>query len=226
MDDIISSLIVIAVTAVVVGLIFWLVARKNRQREAALRQLASLNGWVYEPIKEQYRKGYRLSKGAWNIEAVNTTTSNSPENTGSSTVTSETRWFNNEARLSNGMLLIGPRQPEINLGNVSGFLMQAALQLMIGDEAQDAKGIESIELGSLELMKRYMVWTNQPETAKEFLNMHVESALLNWPPKKVPPVIKYSPRGLEVKVQGQRLSTAEDLTALVKLGNVLLDAAA
>ena len=225
MDDIISSLIVIAVTAVVVALIFWLVARKNRQREAALRQLASLNGWVYEPIKEQYRKGHRLSKGAWSIEAVNTTTSNSPENTGSSTVTSETRWFNNEARFSGGMVLIGPRQPEINLGNVSGFLIQAALQLMIGDEAQDAKGIESVELGSLELMKRYMVWTNQPDTAKEFLNMHVESALLNWPPKKVPPVIKYSPRGLEVKVQGQRLSAAEDLMALVKLGNVLLDAA-
>ena len=55
--------------------------------------------------------------------------------------------------------------------------------------------------------------------------MHVESALLNWPPKKVPPVIKYSPRGLEVKVQGQRLSAEEDLMALVKLGNVLLDAA-
>ena len=225
MDDIVSSLIVVAITGVVVILIFWLVARQKKQREATLKNMASMNGWIYESVNEPSVKGYRLRKGDWLIEGLNEATMTHTENTGSSNVTSMTRWFSKEIRLTDGIILIGPRQPEINLGAMGDFVMNVALQKLLGDEAQNAKGIERVELGSLELMQRYMIWTNQVETAKELLTMNVENALLNWPAKKVPPVIKYSYAGMEIKVQGFRIYDEQELYALIKIGNMLLDAA-
>jgi len=225
MNDILSSLIVVAVTGVVVILIFVLVARQKRQREASLKNMASMNGWTYEAVSEKNLKGYRFRKADWLIEGLTESSTNSSGSESTTTVTSSTRWFSKEARLVGGIVMIGPRQPELNLGGIGAMVMNAALHLMIGDEADIAKGIERVELGSLEVMNRYMVWTNQPETAKELLNMNVENALLNWPPKKVPPVVKYSPAGLEIKVQGSKLYQEDELYALVKLGNVLLDAA-
>ena len=157
MDDIVSSLIVVAITGVVVILIFWLVARQKKQREATLKNMASMNGWIYESVNEPSVKGYRLRKGDWLIEGLNEATMTHTENTGSSNVTSMTRWFSKEIRLTDGIILIGPRQPEINLGAMGDFVMNVALQKLLGDEAQNAKGIERVELGSLELMQRYMI---------------------------------------------------------------------
>ncbi len=224
MADLIPSLFVIAGTALVVGLIFLLVARNKKQREERIKHYASLNGWTCTPVNERFSSGYRLGKGEWMIEALNETTSQPGSSSGSSTVTSITRWFTASARMPDGMVLIGPRQPEVNLGGMGSFLVQAALSLMIGADAEDAQGIESIELGSLELMKRFMIYTNRPETAKELVSLPVESALLNMPPT-LPLVVKYSPNGLEVKVQGKRLYDELTLNALVKLGCALLDAA-
>jgi hypothetical protein len=73
-------------------------------------------------------------------------------------------------------------------------------------------------------MARYMVYTNREETAKKLLDQPLENALLVWP-MKLPPVVKFSPAGIEIKVQGQRLYKEQELVALVKLGNSLLDSA-
>lgn len=224
MNDLTSGLIVVVCTAVVVGLIFLLVARHNRHREAALRNLASLNGWTFEAISERHTKGVRLRKGEWLIEAVNTSSHGPSDTADSSTVTSLTRWFSDVVRMPDGIVLIGLRQPEIGLANISTFLVQAALGLMIGDEAKNAEGIQQVELGSLELMSRFMVWTNREEAAKKLLDQAVENALLNLP-KRLQSVVKYSPSGLEIKIHGVRLYKEEDLYALVKLGAALLDSA-
>ena len=225
MGDLIPSLIVIAVTGLVVGLIFYLVHRNKTAKEKAIRDLAAANGWTYEPVVERLASGFRLRKGSWVIEALTISSSNSEAGPGSSTTSSSTRWFSGEPRLSEGMVLIGPRQPEVNLGNVSSFLMQAALRLMIGPDTKDVAGIQQVELGSLALMQRFMVWTNREEAAKKLLSQQVESTLINWS-NKLLPVVKFSPSGLEVSVKEARLCKEADLFALVKLGNALLDAAA
>ena len=224
MNDLTSGLLVVAGTGLIVGLIFFLVARHNRKREAALRNLASLNGWAFEPISERLTKGIRLRKGEWMIESITTTTSAPSSDSGSSNVSSLTRWFSDAARMPDGIVLIGLRQPEIGLGNISTFLVQAALGMVIGDEAKNAEGIQPVELGSLDLMNRFMVWTNREEAAKKLLDQSVENALINLP-KTLQPVVKYSPSGLEVKFVGVRLYKEEDLYALVKLGAALLDSA-
>jgi hypothetical protein len=224
MSDLTSSLIVIVITGVLIGVIFLLVASQKKKKVASLQKLASMNGWSFELIEERLSAGWRLRKGEWMIEAFNQTTKNSSEDTGSSTVTSLTRWFSDAVRMKDGIILIGPHQAEINFGGLGDMMMQMGLRLMIGDEAEDAVGIQRAELGSLELMARYMVWTNREEVAKEFLDQPLENELRAWP-MKLPPIIKYSPRGLEIKVQGSRLYKEQDLYALVKLGNSLLDSA-
>jgi len=222
MSDLYSGLIVIVIVGVIIGLIFILVAAQKKKRVEALRTLASMNGWIYEPVEETLSSGWRLSKGEWMIEALNQTTKNTSEN--STTVTSQTLWTSKSARLADGIVLIGPHQPEINFGGMGEMMIQMALRLMIGSEADIAVGIQRVELGSLELMARYMVWTNREETAKKLVDDQLENALRAWP-LKMPPVIKFSPKGLEIKVQGSRLAGEQDLLALVKLGNTLLDSA-
>lgn len=224
MEDLIPSLVVLAVTAVVVGLIFWLVAQNKKKREQAVQTLASLNGWIYEPVNERLLSGYRLRKGDWMIEALNESTGHSNDTSGSSSVTSFSRWFSSEAKLTDGIILIGPRQPEVNLAGMGDFLLQAALKLMIGSDADQAGGIQQVELGSLDLMNRYMVWTNRAEAAEKILDQGVEIALLNWP-GSIPLVVKLSAAGLEVKVQGKRLYKEQEIHALMKIGSALLDSA-
>ena len=224
MSDLTAGLIVVGVTGLIIGLIFVLVAAQKKKRETGLRNLASLNGWSYEYVEDKTSSGWRLRKGEWTIESLNQTTKSSSDNSNSSTVNSMTRWFSDAARMPDGIVLIGPHQPEINFGGLGDMVKMVALRLMIGSEFDSAIGIERVELGSLELMARYMVWTNREETAKLFLDQQLENALRAWP-LKMPPLVKFSPAGLEIKIQGQRLYKEHDIYALVKLGGAALDSA-
>jgi hypothetical protein len=224
MSDLTSGLIVVAVTGVLIGVIFLLVGAQKKKRVTALRNLASMNGWSYEPVEEQLSSGWRLRKGDWTIEALNQTSKSSSDNSNSTTVNSLTRWFTQSARMADGIVLIGPHQPEINFGGLGEMVKMVALRLMVGDESNDAIGIERVELGSLELMAKYMVWTNREEIAKKFLDEQLENELRSLPLKMLP-VIKFSPGGLEIKIQGLRLFKEQDIYALVKLGNTVLDSA-
>ena len=224
MTDLTTGLIIVVITGLLVGMTFLLVFWNKKQRETALRATASKNGWVLEIVNEHNASGYRLRKADWTIESLNQTSNSSSDNSNSSTVNSFTRWFSETVRMTDGIVLIGPHQPDINFGGLGEMVKQVALRVMIGSEFDSAAGIERVELGSLELMARYMVWTNREEIAKKLLDQQVENALRAWP-FKLPPVVKFSPAGLEIKYQGQRLYKEQDITALVKLGNTLLDSA-
>jgi hypothetical protein len=212
------GLIVVIVTIMVIVLIFWLVRHNKTAREQLLRTLANSNGWTYEPVNEQKTLGYRMKNSAWTIEAINTSTGAFGA---TSTVMSTTRWFSDSSKLPEGIVMIGPRQPALDLTGFGDILQQAELKLMIGNDADQAKDIKTVELGSLELMNRYMVWTNQAESAAKLLNKDVEVALLNWP-GTIPLVVKYSQGGMEVTVQGKRLYKEVEICALVKIGESLL----
>ncbi len=223
MADLLPNLIVLGATLVGVVLIFWLVARNKRQRDQRLQTLASRQGWIFEKLSDRKSSGFRFRKGEWTITAVNETTTSGGDTT-SSNVSALTRWHSTAARLAQGIVLIGPRQPALNLGGFSAILMQAALRLMIGPVAEDAKDIQELTLGSLALNDRFMIYTNQEETARKLLDTSVETALLAWP-GKVPLIVRYSKTGLEVEIQGKRLDNEAELITLVKLGNALLEAA-
>jgi len=224
MSNLYTGSIVAFITVLLVGMTFILVFWNKKQRETALRSLASKNGWMIEMVKDRNASGYRLRKGEWMIESLDQTSNSSSDNSNSTTVNSLTRWVSKTMRMPDGIVLIGPHLPEISLGDVGDMMIQVALRLMIGSDADIAVGIQRVELGSLELMARYMVWTNREEIAKKLLDQPLENALRAWP-MKMPPVIKFSTSGLEIKIQGPRLYKEQDITALVKLGNTLLDSA-
>ncbi len=222
MSDLTMGIIIVIATVLFVALIFILVAAQKRKRISALRGLASLNGWSFETVEDNNASGWRLRKGEWILEALNQSTKSSSEN--STTVNSTTRWFSDAMRMPDGIVLIGPHQPEINFGGLGEVVKMVALRLMVGSEFDSAIGIERVELGSLELMAKYMVWTNREERAKKFLDETLENALRAWP-LKMPPLVKFSPAGLEIKIQGQRLFKEQDIYALIKLGSTALDSA-
>lgn len=224
MTDLTTGLTIIAITGLLVGMTFLLVFWNKKQRETALRAMANKNGWVLEIVNEHNASGYRLHKADWTIESLNQTSNSSSDNSNSSTVNSLTRWFSGAVRMTDGIVLIGLHQPEINFGGMGEMVQLVAIRLMVGNESANAVGIQRVELGSLELMARYMVWTNREEIAKKLVDDPLEHALLAWAPKFLP-VIKFSPGGLEIKVLGKRLYNEQNITALVKLGNTLLDSA-
>ena len=117
--------------------------------------------------------------------------------------------------------MIGPKQPEVNLGGISDVLKQTMLKLMVGEEAEDALGIEESLIGRMALRQRYMIWTNQEEKARELLTPEMENALIRYP-GKIPPVVKWNSKGIEVKLISQRLEKTAEIDGLVAIGEAFL----
>ena len=182
--------------------------------------LATQKGWRYEKVNDRTKSGYRLYSNQWILEGLRET-SESGSNSGSSNIRAYTRWYSTHVNFTPGIMLIGPKQPEINLGGISDVIKQAMLKLMVGDEADDALGIEESLIGRMSLRERYMVWTNQEERARDVLTPAVENALIRYP-GKTPPVVKFNAKGIEVKLISQHLQKPVEIEGLVAIGMAFL----
>lgn len=220
MSDLLSGMLVIAGTGIVLGVLFWYLHKKKQAMETGIQVLAAQQGWVYEKIDDRLSTGYRLTKPGWVFEAVKTSTG-SNNNSGSSEFSEYSRWWTDQVRFSPGILLIGPKQPEIDLGGIGDMVKQAALRLMIGKEADDALGVEEVLIGRISLREYYSIYTNQEENAKNILTMEVEDALLRYP-NKLKPVVKVNPSGLELKLHAQMLQKTEEINAFIAIGEAFL----
>jgi hypothetical protein len=220
MSDLTISILVIFGTGLLLGILFWVLHNKKQAIEVEIQTLAIQKGWVYEKIDDRLATGYRISKSGWVFEAVKTSTGSS--NDSSTTEFSQhSHWWTNQIRFNPGILLIGPKQPEIDLGGIGDVIKQAALRLMIGKEADDALGIEEVLIGRMSLREHFSVYTNQEENAKTFLTPEVEDALLRYP-NKLKPVVKINPEGLEVKLHTQMLKNPTEIEALIAIGEAFL----
>lgn len=210
MDDITLNLIVIAVLAVLGGLIFFLVRRQQAQNEQELLQLAAERGWKYEAIREPLAWGLKLTAPRWTLEALSRS-SGREAGPGSSEVAMLTTWH---APAPGSTFLFGPRTSPANLGGLGEMLQQQVLQLALG---ADANGLNEIQAGSAAFQQKYMLWAQNPEVC---LSPALEAALLAW--KGVQPVIKRTSAGLTLELRGVRLSKPAEIRALVDLGEELL----
>ena len=220
MSDLIGGLIVVIVTGIFIGVIFLLVSSRRKKAEKVLEELVSKHGWRYDKVSERLKAGYRIYGSRWKLEGLRVS-SESSSDTGSSNIRDYTLWQSADVTFSQGILMIGPKQPEINLGGISDVLKQTMLKLMVGDEADGAEGIQESLIGRMALRERYMVWTNQEEVARGVLTPEVENALIRYS-GKVPPVVKINARGLEVKLISQRLQKPEEIEGLVAIGEAFL----
>lgn len=221
MSDLAGGLLVIIGTAIFIGIIFLVVKKRKTDTTQSIQMLAAKKGWRYEKVEDRLSSGYRLHGRGWTFEAVKTASSTS-SGPGSSEISTVSRWFTNQVFFDPGILLIGPKQPNIELGGLGDVLRQTILRLMIGKEADDALGIEEALIGRMALRERYMVWTNQEEKARDVLTVEVENALILYP-GKIPPVVKINSAGLEVKVISQNLEKPEEIIGLVEIGEAFLE---
>jgi hypothetical protein len=221
MGDIIGGLIVVLVTAIIIGIIFYLVHVRTNKSEKELEELVSKHGWRYEKVNDRLNAGYRIFGLRWTLVGMRISSESSTD-TGSSNIRDYTLLRTSDANFSPGILMIGPKQPEINLGGISDVLKQTMLKLMVGDEAEGAEGIQESLIGRMALRERYMVWTNSEEAARDKLTPEVENALIRYP-GKIPPVVKLNAKGLEVKLLSIRLRNPAEIEGLVAIGEAFLE---
>ncbi len=211
MDDITLNLITLAGFALLGGLIFWLVRRKQAAEAQAVQNLAAEKGWKIETLREPLLWGERLISPRWSLEAISRS-SGRESGPGSSDVAMQTIWHANQP---GSTLLIGERSSQANLGPFGGMLQQQLLQQALGAQAE---GLTEIPTGSQALRQKYMLWAQIP--AEVHISPSLESILLEW--KGVKPLIKRSTEGLTIELRGAHLKTASDLLRLIDLGETLL----
>ncbi len=206
--------------------------RANRRRSAELRAAAEARGWSFEDRREGRRLITRYSGTdsdgrAWTIECISVSSSSS-----SGSVSTQTIWRTEAARLDDAMILIGPStksMPAIDLGSgMAQFVLRVLIQHILPDAAGgDEKLLTSlrvVELGSESLREHYMVLTTDEQMAQGFLAGGAERALIDYAmqvrQRDLLPQVAYWERGLQIKVN-RRLNRFADLERLVLLGEAM-----
>jgi hypothetical protein len=213
MNDITLNLIVLAVLALIGGGIFLLVRRKQAEGEQKINQLAAVQGWKYESIREPLAWGLRLQSAQWTLEAISRS-SGKETAPGSSDVSMSTTWH---AGAPGSTLLIGARTSQANLGGFGDMLTRQVLQLALGADAND---LTEIHAGSETFQRKYMLWAQNPAEAEKIITPILESDLLAW--KGQTPLIKRTSGGLTIELRGVRLKTSDEILKLVRLGEMFL----
>jgi LPXTG-motif cell wall-anchored protein len=211
MDDITLNLLALAGFALIGGLIFFLVRRKQSANEQAIMQLAAEKGWKVETIREPLLWGQRLISPHWTLESVSRA-SGKESGPGSSDISMLTVW---RADAPGSTLLIGERQSGADLGTFGEMLQKQILQQVLG---VDADGLSETPVGSEALRQKYMVWAKSGAEIR--ISPVLESILFEW--KGVKPVIKRTSEGLIIELSGAHLKTAPDLLRLINLCETLL----
>jgi len=224
-DDILVSIIVVLVVGLAIIALFVIITRKKKQLESDLRQLALSSGWSYEKIDQIHRRGYVLSGEGWHMESVMEGTDRSSE-AGSADWSFTNKWRTDRISLPAGLVMIGPRTPNVQAGPFSGLgnlVIQKVLHQMLGEDAHNAADLTEVFVGRTSFRDRYSVWATSREAAEKALTYELENELLNWPMKEVP-VIKFNDHGVEVITRPGKLATPEEAQALVAVGKAVLRA--
>jgi hypothetical protein len=211
MGDIGWSLIVIAVTGLIVGGIFLFIHRKGKAAESALHEMAIQRGWSYEPFRKALAWGYHLVSPSWTLEAVSRSSGNSVEPS-QNDVEHFTRLIA-PGFITPGRLMVKPRQgsprqlSEMELG-----LAAKAAQMFIGSATGS---LEEVQEGSSDLRNRYQIIGQSGGTGSSIFTPQVESILLNWKGER--PWIEISPEGMEIRIPGKHLQSIVEIRGLVDL---------
>ncbi len=214
MNDILLNLFVLAVFAVIAVGILLFVRNKQADQKKEIERMAAQRGWSYESLREPLAWGERIKGANWTLEAISTS-SGRETGPGSSDVSMLTTW---KADAPGSTVLIGKGSAQANLGALGDALAQQVLQLALG---ADADGVVEVDVGSPEFRNQYMVWAQEPAEAGKLVSPALQAALLKW--KGEPPLIKRTGQGLILEVSGVHLKKPDELTALIQIGELLLE---
>lgn len=214
MSDIASGLIVAAVTAVVVAVLFICSGRAKTRKIEALQELCRQRGWSYERLGGTLAHGHRIAGDGWSFEAVSRS-SGREAGPGSSEWGHETCWNAPGEDPGRGTFILGSRLG----GKLLDFarMPPALLSRFLGEEAAAMRPFPAGE----RLDGRYVLFAREPPPAMGFLDGRTEDLLLAWPPR-LPLVVRSSPARLSLKVLNFRLEKPAEVVAFIELGQSLV----
>jgi len=225
MDELTINLIVIAVTgAAIAGLFIFLAARK-RQRLADFEAAANARGWRVRRIEGALESGVSVEGGAsgmpWTLEAKSTA-SDTSAGPGSSEVSLSTRWRGRLAMPAERAVVAGPVPAGMDVrALLDGPMAAMALAKLLGRrEAAWADRLRPVDVPGMDSLFCLA------EDAADARRLFVADAIraLAALPMHLRPVVKLRTEYLELSLDGQRLDSAEDMAALVALGEALTHA--
>lgn len=227
--QVVAVVVFLAGTLVLAAAIVMLARRREAERAARLLAEASTRGWEVMRISDGRVSGYRF-QGAdqgigWSIESTRSgSPAGSASSGGSPSHSERTRWHSADAALDAGLVLVGPRQgaamplPDLGkLGGLAGLLVQKAIKIMLGEDAEHFAGLREVGLDGGGLGDRVMVWANDAKDAQRLIGAGMENAVAAWP-ARWPLIVKLSPRGLYLDVQGARILDPVTLDQFAALG--------
>lgn len=220
MNDLTISFIVILITVLFAGLVLVLTGRRRRQKAEAVKQMAASHGWHYEPIKDSENEGFAIQGVDWRFESITSTSANQ-SNRVSISEKFPTCWSTTSVRSENGLVLIGPKVPSIDIGNLGNILLQQVLHMFLGDEADQINEITEVHMDRPALENKISVWAASEEAALRFLTFNVENTLLNWKMKELP-VVKITSKGIAITLVNGSTQTPEEILAVIDLGLTFL----
>ena len=172
MNEILSNLTVIVITAALVGALFFYLGWRKKQERENLSRFAEENGWALSFVQERLTSGYRLSGEVngtgWRFESL-TVSQDVPAGPGSSETQMQVRWQCDAVGLADGVVAIGPRmagaETMVDLSGFQGVLLKKALRFLFGEEAVELTGIHLVEYGNADFRQEYMIWAQDDTDA-------------------------------------------------------------
>jgi hypothetical protein len=231
MEDLLPSLIVVALTGVGVAGLFLYLAWRRKQQAALLQQAAQEHGWQMERLQQGNSTGFKLSGKsagvAWSLESLAASQDSAP---GSSPVSRSTRWWSEDARLPERAVVVGPNAAlgasglkGLNNPLLQSSLMQFGLSAMLGEDAAWVSRLSPAPVGSPALTQRFGVLAHDSHDARRLLDAPADARLAALP-AALNPVVKLREIGLEISLRDQQVSDPRELEALINLGISLVRA--
>jgi len=227
MGEILVSLIIVAITAIGILVLFIFLGQRKKQTYQMLEQSAKENGWIIERIEKPLLSGYRVTgrmiEGNWTLEAI-AKSSSTESGPGSSEFSKTTEWFSPDCKSRKGAFVFGPalgpvtKMSTMNLGST---IIQMALQLMIGKDEDWALSLEQVDINNSMMGKKFLAFTDTPSEINSIITPEVERAI-NVLPQKIIPVIVWNQKGLTIKAINQQYLNPEEWKVIIDLGKNLM----
>lgn len=209
MNDMVSGLMVAALTAVAVAAIFFWTGRVKNRKIEALRSLCVGRGWNYERVGGPLHHGHRIAGDGWIFEAMSRSGGRETA-PGSFDWGHSSQWSAAGADPGRSTFILGSRlSGMLDLSRMPPHLLSRYL----GDEIA---GLRPFTAGE-RLQSRYVLFAREKPPALGFLEARSEDLLLAWPGKR-PIVVRSSPARLSLTALNQRLEEPQAVAAFIELG--------
>ena len=183
MPDLTVSLIVVAITGVLVAGLFIYLNMRKKQQSARLEQTATEFGWQMQPIRKPLSSGYlfhgKFPGASWSMES-RADASGRESGPGSSEVSHTTRWWTDAVSLPGSGVIIGPRPagaPDFNHP-----LLQLGMHALLGQDAAWASGLTPMEHGTRAFQARYITLAEKEVNLQRLLRPRWKT--LSWPSRR------------------------------------------